>query len=188
MGNMVVNKRVEETMFSETPEVEKNKTKEYRIFPSHMYGGPKGFGDPNFRGMSKMEEDPLITQRMRDIARTQMCDSFASTYNQCGKEMGVKVVYKCRQELSELTGCLEKWFFDTNFKERVTLEYLNERSHFRETGVQTPRYHHGKFIPRDKDKDGPALDENNLYRPQKPNDWDKYYSEGPPSWTDYRYD
>ena len=38
MGNMMVNKRVEETMFSETPENEKNKTKEYRVLPKHMYG------------------------------------------------------------------------------------------------------------------------------------------------------
>lgn len=36
--------------------------------------------------MSKMEEDPLVTQRMRDIARTQMCDSHASAYNKCGGE------------------------------------------------------------------------------------------------------
>ena len=35
---MMVNKRVEETMFSETPENEKNKTKEYRVLPKHMYG------------------------------------------------------------------------------------------------------------------------------------------------------
>ena len=184
----MVNKRVEETMFSDKPEVDKNKNKEYRMLPSHMYGGPKGFGDPTFRGMSKMEEDPLIPQRMRDIARTQMCDDFAHAYNMCGKDNGLKTVYKCRTELDALTGCLEKWFYDTKFREMVTLEYLNERSHFRQNGVSTVRYHHGKFVPRDKDIDGPALDENNLYRPQKPKDWDKYYSEGPPPWTDYRYD
>ena len=38
-----------------------------------MYGGPKGLGDPNYRELSKMEEDPLIPQRMRDITRTQLC-------------------------------------------------------------------------------------------------------------------
>ena len=99
----------------------------------------------------------------------------------------MKAVYKCRGELDELTGCLEKWFYDTKFKEMVTLEYLNERSHFRETGVRTVRYHHGKFVFRNEEIDGPALDENNVYRPQKPNDWDKYWSNGPPSWTDYCY-
>ena len=54
---------------------------EYRVFKQHMYGGPKGLGDPNyrhehsqvnsytlydfllfFRDMSKMEEDPMIPQ------------------------------------------------------------------------------------------------------------------------------
>ena len=52
---------------------------EYRIFKQHMYGGPKGLGDPNYRhgfyisgspflifctcrDMSKMEEDPMIPQ------------------------------------------------------------------------------------------------------------------------------
>lgn len=179
MGNMLINKRVEETIFSGPQDDEdQSKKKEYRMLPKHMYGGPKGNGDPNFRGMSKMEEDPLVTQRMRDIARTQMCDSHASAYNKCGGEQGMKAVYNCRQELNGLTGCLEKWFYDTNFKERVTLEYLNERSHFRETGIKTPRYHHGKFIPRDTEKDGPALGEDKLYRPQKPADWDKYYSNG----------
>ena len=48
--------------------------------------GPKGNGDPNFRGMSKMEEDPLVTQRMRDIARTQMCVPYAKAYDKCGGE------------------------------------------------------------------------------------------------------
>ena len=49
------------------------KKSEYRIFKQHMYGGPKGLGDPNYRELSKMEEDPLIPQRMRDITRTQLC-------------------------------------------------------------------------------------------------------------------
>ena len=38
-----------------------------------------------------MEEDPLIPQRMRDIARTQMCDEFASAYNLCGKDQVRKI-------------------------------------------------------------------------------------------------
>ena len=55
-----------------------------------------------------------------------------------------------------------------SFRERVTLEYLNERSHYRQTGLATVRYYHGKFVPRNEDNDGPALDENGLYRPRKP--------------------
>ena len=43
--------------------------------------------------MTKMEEDPLIPQRMRDIARTQMCDEFASAYNLCGKDQVRKIMH-----------------------------------------------------------------------------------------------
>ena len=96
--------------------------------------------------------------------------------------------WKCTEELDELTVCLKKWFEDTNFRERVTLEYLNERSHFRETGNKSVRYRGGKILPRDKEKDGPALDENGQYRPQKPKNWDQCYPDGPPRWTDYNYD
>ena len=37
MGNMLINKRVEETMFPQEEE-DKSKKKEYRMLPKHMYG------------------------------------------------------------------------------------------------------------------------------------------------------
>jgi len=38
-----------------------------------------------------------------------------------------------------------------------------------ETGISTKRYARGgKFIHRDFEKEGPALDENGKYRPQRP--------------------
>ena len=40
-----------------------------------------------FRGLSKMEEDPMIPQRMRDTIRTQICTAEAAAINDCGKEM-----------------------------------------------------------------------------------------------------
>ncbi len=74
----------------------------------------------------------------------------------------------CTKERDDLIGCLKKWYDDPDYKERVALEYLNERSHFRQTGIKTQRYRHGKFLNRDVSKDGPALDEKGQYRPQKP--------------------
>ena len=50
-----------------------HKKSEYRIFKQHMYGGPRGLGDPNYRELSRMEEDPMIPQRMRDITRYSEC-------------------------------------------------------------------------------------------------------------------
>jgi len=43
-------------------------------------------GDPNYRGLSKMENDPLITQRVRDTARTVMCKEQAAAMGHCAKE------------------------------------------------------------------------------------------------------
>merc|ERR1712049_33023 len=71
MGNMLMNKRIEETILggnansSSRKEEGEDQSSDYRILPKHMYGGPKGLGDPMFRGLSKMEEDPMIPQRMR---------------------------------------------------------------------------------------------------------------------------
>ena len=87
----------------------------------------------------------------------------------------------------ELVACIEKWFGDENYKEKVTEEYLNERSHFRETGIKTKRYERGTHIPRNFEVDGPALDENGKYRPRKPQGWDESYPNGPPGWTKHDY-
>ena len=46
---------------------------------------------------------------------------------------------------------------------RVRDEYLNERSHYRNTGISTSRIHHGRFVTR-SEADGPALDADGHYR------------------------
>merc|ERR1719468_1138878 len=96
---------------------------------------------------------------MRDIARSEMCKPVANQFEKCAYEAGGWSITECRGPLKDLTDCLEKWFYDPQFKERVTLEYLNERSHFRQTKVKSQRYLKGKFIERDQQKDGPALGE-----------------------------
>ena len=58
MGNAIFSKR-----FDTNVENEDQTKKEKRIFPPHMYNGPLKLGDPYYRGMSKMEEDPMIPQR-----------------------------------------------------------------------------------------------------------------------------
>ena len=70
------------------------KKTEYRIFKQHMYGGPMGLGDPNYRDLSKMEEDPMIPQRMRDITRTQLCRDLVREFSECSKNNGFSMVIK----------------------------------------------------------------------------------------------
>ena len=113
-------------------------------------------GDPAYRGLSKMEADPLIPQRMRDIARTQLCTEYVREFEKCSKDtvcafnsvnyhkctmsihvillQGLRMWYSCRGEKEKMVDCLKVWFYDDEFKEAVIEEYLNERSHYRQTG------------------------------------------------------
>jgi len=103
MGNMIFNKRLGGDSEITDPNVT------YRVFPSHMYGvrpfinmgfnfnidyvskyffklkGPLGLGDPHYRELSKMELDPMITQRMRDISRADLCTEYRDKLAECGK-------------------------------------------------------------------------------------------------------
>lgn len=83
--------------------------------------------------------------------------------------------------------CVEGWFYDPDFKAAIIEEYLNERSHFRQTGIKTKRYKRGAYVGRDLDTD-PALDANGKYRLRKPTGWDESYPDGPPKWANYKYD
>jgi len=199
MGNMIFNQRVLDNGSEE--ETPKNKYEfnvhqpihndanlvyERRIFPQHMYGGPKGLGDPTYRELSKMEEDPLLPQRMRDITRTQICTKEVEEYSDCARDNGFTMVYYCRDHKDRMIACQKGWFDNPKFQEAVKEEYLNERSHYRTTGIKTKRYQRGKFIPRDLVAD-PPLDKDGNYRPQKPVGWDESYPDGPPAWANFQY-
>lgn len=61
-------------------------------------------------------------------------------------------------------------------------EYLNERSHFRQTGIKTKRYSRGAFVRRNFNEGSP-VDSEGKYMPAKPDGWDDSYKDsGPPSW------
>merc|ERR1711974_458886 len=161
---------------------------EHRIHPSHMYTGPLKLGDPYYRGLSKMENDPMLPARMRDTARSELCQESVREFSECTQKAGFSLVYACRKERDALVGCIDGWMQKPEFRDRVAEEYLNERSHFRETGVKTKRYDRGTFIPRDESVDGPSLDNSGVYRPRKPRDWNQYYQDtGPPKWANYDY-
>ena len=118
-----------------------------------------------------MEEDPLIPQRMRDIARVEFCVEVMQILNKCGGRHGILYFLKCREEKEAVKDCVKNWLENDTFKRGVTLEYLNERSHYRQTGVKSKRYRMSNFVKRDRERDGPPLDEKGNYRPQKPQVW-----------------
>jgi len=185
MGNMLFNRRLG-TAEDPDGELSDGRKAEYRIFKQHMYGGPKGLGDPTYRELSRMEEDPMIPQRMRDITRTQLCTDVVQAFADCSKNNGFSMVVKCQEEKNCMVQCQLEWMQKPEFIKAVTEEYLNERSHYRETGIKQTRYKRGKFIHRDIEND-PPLDANGNYRPQKPIGWDESYPDGPPKWANFKY-
>ena len=124
---------------------------------------------------------------MRDIARTALCKETVKQFEECSKKEGLSMVLSCQEAKNGMVKCIEKWFYDEDFKEKVIEEYLNERSHYRQTGIKTQRYKRGKFL--DRPENDPPLDENGQYRPQKPRGWnDSYKDSGAPKWAEFKYD
>ena len=76
---------------------------------------------------------------MRDIGR-ELCLDCAKKFTDCTLVHKFAMVYACRKERDELCECIAKWTENPEFREAVTEEYLNERSHFRQTGIKTKRY------------------------------------------------
>ena len=126
-----------------------------------------------------MEEDPMIPQRMRDITRTQLCVDMVKEFSECSRREGFRMAWKCREEKDCMVQCQKDWFDNPQFVSAVTEEYLNERSHYRETGMKQKRYNRvgylaslppnnvyllqGAFIMRDIQSD-PPLDTTGEYR------------------------
>ena len=77
--------------------------------------------------------------RMRDIAR-ELCPEAVKTFSDCTQTHGFHMVYKCTEERDKLCECIKGWTESPTFREAVTEEYLNERSHYRQTGIKTKRY------------------------------------------------
>ena len=76
--------------------------------------------------------------------------------------------------------------YDEEFKQLVIEEYLDERSHYRQTGIKTVRYDGKDFVKRDLNKD--PIEENGRYIPLKPKGWDEAYKDaGVPKWASERY-
>ena len=97
-----------------------------------------GLGDPNYRELSKMEEDPMIPQRMRDITRTQLCIPEVKAFSECSKNTGFSMVFRCQEEKNCMVECQRQWMEERpDFRAAVKEEYLNERSHYRSLQPRT---------------------------------------------------
>lgn len=109
------------------------------VLPDRLSGGPHGLGDPNDRRLRRVEKEILVPQKMRDKARAEKCADLVEIFGECSKREGLMMPFKCRRENDALKACLKKWYEDPGFQHLCREEYLQERSHFRETGVWRKR-------------------------------------------------
>ncbi|VDM76709.1 unnamed protein product [Strongylus vulgaris] len=114
--------------------------KKYRvkktILPGYASSGPHGLGDPDDRTLRRIEADVIIPNRMNArIEKVECHESYMDLVN-CMREKGaVKGLKLCKPELGVFNHCKFLKFNDTEFRERMTEEYLQERSEARRTGM-----------------------------------------------------
>lgn len=93
-------------------------------------------GDPDDFSLRKVETEILIPKIMRDRAKTEKCIPEVQAFEECCKDSGIRMVYKCRSQNDGLKTCLAKWYKDEQFKAECRGLYLKQRSEYRRTGVK----------------------------------------------------
>ncbi|CAK9828090.1 COX assembly mitochondrial protein homolog [Anthophora retusa] len=99
------------------------------------FGGPHDLGDPEDKSLRKVEKEVLIPQIMRDRAKREKCIQEVEDFSECCKNSNLFMVIKCRKQNAALIDCLGVWYNDLKFKEECTLQYLEQRSEYRRTGI-----------------------------------------------------
>lgn len=59
-----------------------------------------------------------------------------SVFGDCCLDTGFWMFYKCRAEVKELNDCMGKWFTNDNFVKECRDQYIQERRHYRLTGIR----------------------------------------------------
>ncbi|KAF5285919.1 hypothetical protein FQA39_LY04380 [Lamprigera yunnana] len=114
-----------------------NEPDDISVLSPKLSMGPMGLGDPNDRTLRKVEVEVLIPKKMRDIAKVEKCPEEVHLFTECCKLSSLFMVVKCRRENSALQECLSYWYTNEDFKKRCTDEYLQERSEYRSTGINS---------------------------------------------------
>ncbi|RWS12031.1 COX assembly mitochondrial protein-like protein, partial [Dinothrombium tinctorium] len=102
--------------------------------------------DPEDKSLRKVEKEVLIPKLIRDRVRQEHCAEYANgnidcrfaicnTFEKCGKDHGLLLTFKCRQENRAMVECMTKWYRDENLIKECTEEYLRMRSEYRRTGI-----------------------------------------------------
>ena len=86
-----------------------------------------------------------------------------------------------RCDQAPVNKCMKDMFSSSQFRLAIAREYMDERSHYRQTGQRTPRYLRTNWVSRLPGDFG--MDANGDYKPRKPLGWSQAYPGGEPSWA-----
>lgn len=92
-------------------------------------------GDPDDKHLRTSERKVLIPQLIRKRSREVKCLSEVKAFEQCAKDNGLLVTFKCGEVTDKLKECMAYWFYDEGFIKECTQIYLDERSEYRRTGI-----------------------------------------------------
>ncbi|XP_017265316.1 COX assembly mitochondrial protein homolog [Kryptolebias marmoratus] len=81
-----------------------------------------------------VETDVLIPKIMREKAK-ERCADRVEAFNQCCKDSGFLMAFKCREENLALKECLTQHYQDPAFFEECKQLYIQEKLEFERTGI-----------------------------------------------------
>ncbi|VDK45544.1 unnamed protein product [Anisakis simplex] len=113
--------------------------KKYRVrktvLPQYSTAGPFGLGEPDDRTLRRIEADVIIPNRMNAVIEKVDCkDRYMDLVTCLRNDGAVRGLHSCKEVLAVFNACKAERFQDPVFRERMTEEYLNERSEARRTG------------------------------------------------------
>uniref|UniRef100_A0A1I8ATE5 COX assembly mitochondrial protein n=1 Tax=Steinernema glaseri TaxID=37863 RepID=A0A1I8ATE5_9BILA len=116
--------------------------KKYRvkktIMPHYSSSGPYSMGDPEDRSLRRIEADVIIPNRMNKQIEQVDCKDTRMSLIECLREHGaVKGFKQCKAQLAVFNECKAERFHDIAFRQKMTDDYLAERSEARRTGMTT---------------------------------------------------
>ena len=103
--------------------------------------------------MRKVEENVLIPQIMRRIAKVEYCSQEVDTFNQCCKRERFMFSFRCQEENQIQQDCLLGWYKNEEFRQRCTKIYLDERAEFRRTGLNKKQK---DYLARKQESENPV--------------------------------
>ncbi|KAI1730602.1 COX assembly mitochondrial protein like protein [Ditylenchus destructor] len=114
-----------------------------------MIGGPHGLGDPEDRTLRKVEANVLIPDLMNKHQEALECKETFEEFKQCmireNRRNEFLAFQRCKPTQSVYHKCKLQTFQDPEFRQKVTDEYLKDRSEYRRTGLSAKQREMERF-------------------------------------------